>query len=43
VAAVVGAEQIGLTRYEVRQYQAWYRHVTLAVAAQAYLVVGSVR
>ncbi len=33
-------EQIGLTRYEVRQYQAWYRHVTLAMAAQAYLVAG---
>jgi SRSO17 transposase len=29
--------EIGLDHYEVRRYDAWYRHVTLAMAAQAFL------
>jgi SRSO17 transposase len=30
--------KIGLDEYEVRSYHGWYRHVTLVMAAQAYLV-----
>lgn len=29
----------GLDQYEVRRYQAWYRHVTLSMLAAAFLVV----
>ncbi len=29
----------GLDQYQVRRYDAWYRHVTLAVLAHAYLAV----
>jgi SRSO17 transposase len=31
--------QAGLDHYEVRRYQAWYRHVTLAMLALAFLAV----
>jgi SRSO17 transposase len=31
--------EVGLDQYEVRRYDAWYRHVTLALLAQAYLEV----
>jgi len=30
---------VGLDQYEVRKWQAWYRHITLAVLAHAYLEV----
>jgi SRSO17 transposase len=29
--------EVGLDHYEVRRYDAWYRHVTLAMMAQAFL------
>jgi SRSO17 transposase len=31
--------EVGLDHYQVRQYRAWYRHVTLAMAALAFLAV----
>jgi hypothetical protein len=31
--------EVGLDQYQVRRFQAWYRHVTLALLAHAYLVV----
>jgi SRSO17 transposase len=34
-----GKGQTGLDHYEVRRYQAWYRHVTLSMVAQAFLAV----
>jgi SRSO17 transposase len=30
---------VGLDQYEVRKWTAWYRHVTLALLAHAYLEV----
>jgi SRSO17 transposase len=30
-------DQVGLDHYQVRRYDAWYRHVTLVLAAQAFL------
>jgi SRSO17 transposase len=30
---------VGLDHYEVRKWQAWYRHITLALLAHAYLEV----
>jgi SRSO17 transposase len=30
---------LGLDQYEVRKWQAWYRHITLALLAHAYLEV----
>jgi SRSO17 transposase len=35
--------EVGLDQYEVRRYDAWYRHVTLALLAQAYLEVTRVQ
>jgi SRSO17 transposase len=32
-------EELGLDQYEVRQWEAWYRHVTLVLLAYAYLVM----
>lgn len=32
-------EMVGLDQYEVRKWDAWYRHVTLALLAHAYLAV----
>ncbi|MFJ8002592.1 transposase, partial [Streptomyces sp. NPDC096310] len=29
--------ECGLDHYQVRKYHAWYRHITLAMAAHAYL------
>ena len=29
--------QTGLDHYQVRRYDAWYRHTTLALVAQAFL------
>ena len=31
--------QVGLDQYEVRRWDGWYRHITLAILAQAYLSV----
>ena len=31
--------EVGLDHYQVRQYRAWYRHVTLAMVALAFLAV----
>ncbi len=31
--------QVGLDEYEVRRWDAWYRHITLAMLAHAYLAV----
>ena len=31
--------EVGLDQYEVRRWGSWYRHITLAMLAQAYLVV----
>jgi SRSO17 transposase len=31
--------EVGLDHYQVRQYGAWYRHITLAMTAHAYLAV----
>jgi SRSO17 transposase len=30
---------VGLDQYEVRKWRAWYRHITLALVAHAYLEV----
>jgi len=32
-----GKGQVGLDHYQVRRYDAWYRHTTLALVAQAFL------
>jgi SRSO17 transposase len=31
--------EIGLDQYQVRRYDAWYRHITLAMLAHAFLAV----
>ena len=31
--------QVGLDQYEVRRWDGWYRHITLALLAHAYLAV----
>jgi SRSO17 transposase len=31
--------EVGLDEYEVRRWSGWYRHITLAMLAQAYLTV----
>ena len=31
--------QVGLDQYEVRKWDGWYRHITLAMLAHAYLAV----
>lgn len=31
--------ETGLDHYQVRHYDAWYRHITLAMPAHAYLAV----
>jgi SRSO17 transposase len=35
----VGKSEVGLADYEVRSWHGWYRHVTLALLAQAFLSV----
>jgi SRSO17 transposase len=32
-------QEAGLDEYEVRQWQGWYRHITLALVALAFLTV----
>jgi SRSO17 transposase len=34
-----GQNETGLDQYQVRRYDAWYRHITLAMLARAYLSV----
>ena len=31
--------QVGFDQYEVRRWEGWYRHITLAMLAHAYLTV----
>jgi SRSO17 transposase len=31
--------EVGLDHYEVRHYHGWYRHITLAMLALAYLAI----
>ena len=31
--------QFGLDQYQVRRYDSWYRHITLAMLAHAFLTV----
>ena len=38
-----GKGESGLDHYQVRRYQAWYRHVTLSMLAQAFLAVQRAR
>jgi SRSO17 transposase len=38
-----GKGQTGLDHYQVRRYQAWYRHLTLSMLAQAFLAVQRTR
>ena len=33
--------EVGLDHYQVRRYDAWYRHITLAMLAHAFLAVTS--
>jgi len=35
--------QVGLDQYQVRRYDSWYRHVTLAMLAHAFLTVTTAR
>ncbi|MEP0873931.1 hypothetical protein NDA01_29935 [Trichocoleus desertorum AS-A10] len=35
----VAKDQLGLSEYEVRSWQGWHRHVSLVMAAQAFLTV----
>jgi SRSO17 transposase len=35
----LGKGEVGLDQYEVRSFVGWYRHITLAMLALAYLVV----
>ena len=35
----VGKGEVGLADYEVRAFHGWYRHITLALVAQAFLTV----
>jgi SRSO17 transposase len=34
-----GKGETGLDHYQVRRYDAWYRHITLAMVAHAFLAV----
>jgi SRSO17 transposase len=34
-----GKGEVGLDQYEVRSWDGWYRHITLAMLAHAYLTV----
>jgi SRSO17 transposase len=35
--------EVGLDHYQVRQYLAWYRHITLAMTALAFLAITRAR
>jgi SRSO17 transposase len=34
-----GKNEVGLDQYQVRKYDAWYRHITLAMFAQTFLAI----
>lgn len=34
--------EVGLDHYQVRRYDAWYRHITLAMLAHTYLAITAV-
>ncbi len=34
-----GKGEVGLEHYQVRRYDGWYRHITLAMLAHAFLTV----
>jgi SRSO17 transposase len=34
-----GKNEVGLDQYQVRKYDAWYRHITLAMLAQTFLAI----
>lgn len=38
-----GKNEVGLDHYQVRLYRAWYRHITLAMLAHAWLAVTAAR
>ncbi len=38
-AIELAKQQVGLDEYEVRHWQGWYRHITLAMFALAFLTV----
>lgn len=38
-ACELAKQQVGLDDYEVRHWQGWYRHMTLAMVALAFLTV----
>jgi SRSO17 transposase len=40
---VQAKDEVGLDHYQVRQYLAWYRHVTLAMVALGFLAVTRAR
>ncbi len=42
-AIELAKQQVGLDEYEVRQWQGWYRHLTLAMFALAFLTVVKVQ
>jgi SRSO17 transposase len=35
----IAKTEVGLDHYQVRRYDAWYRHITLAMLAHTYLAV----
>ncbi|MGB8379720.1 MAG: IS701 family transposase, partial [Dermatophilaceae bacterium] len=35
--------QVGLDQYQVRRYDSWYRHITLAMLAHAFLTTTTAR
>ena len=37
VRSSAAKDQVGLDHYQVRRWDAWYRHVTLVLVAQAFL------
>lgn len=39
IAFEAAKSEVGLDQYEVRTYEAWYRHITLCLWAQALLLV----
>ncbi len=39
----VAKQEVGLDDYEVRSWQGWYRHITLAMLALAFLVAMRVK
>jgi hypothetical protein len=38
-ALSAGQGEVGLDHYEVRRWPGWYRHITLALLAHAFLVI----